>query len=242
MRVWLYAIVRDEAPIMPYFLRHYTPWVDKLIFYDGGSIDGTRGMIKACGKAELRDWPGSDGIVDDEFMDFANEKWKEARGHADWVVWVDADEFLYHPNMTGLLQSYLDEGVTLPRITGYTMASKAFPVTTGQIYDEVKTGFPDPAWGKSAIFRQDIAWTVGRHSVDCSKFTPVFSRHADILLLHYRALGPDYIRHRHLRNWARVPERCRQKNLGTNCDPAYTDHHSIEWLIAKTNEEHPNIV
>ena len=151
MTIWLYAIIRDEAPIMPYFLRHYAPWVDKLIFYDGGSTDGTREMIVACPKAELRDWAGSDALVDDEFHVFANTQWHEARGKADWVIWVDADEFLYHPKIQQLLAKYMANGIEVPKIAGYTMCSEKFPTTTGQIYEEVRNGFPDLIWSKPAI-------------------------------------------------------------------------------------------
>lgn len=230
MRIWLYSIVRDEAPILPYFLRHYTPWVERLIFYDDHSTDGTRGLIQGCSAAELRDWPGTHGIVDDEFTQFANEQWKEARGHVDWIIWCDADEFLYHPDIIGVLEHYIRTGVELPRIAGYTMVSDRFPTTPGQIHDEIKTGFFDPCWCKNAIFRGDIHWNVGRHSVNLGKFTPRMSRDADIKLLHYRCLGLEYLKARHARNWARVPDYCRSRNYGNNCSPGWDGHHGVKWF------------
>jgi glycosyltransferase involved in cell wall biosynthesis len=230
MTVWLFAICRNESKILPYFLRHYVPWVDKLIFYDDQSDDGTRELIKECPKAELRDWTGSHGIVDDEFTSFANEQWKEARGHADWVIWVDLDEFLYCPNISQVLQRYLKEGVSIPRIHGYTMVSQKFPTTAGQIYDEIKTGWRDVAWDKSAIFRENMIWNTGRHSIHYGKFRPKHSTQADIKLLHYRCLGMDYLRWRHNRNWERVPTRCRELNYGRNCEPGHDGHHGVDWF------------
>lgn len=242
MTIWLYAIVRNEAPIMPYFLRHYTPWVDRLIFYDGGSTDGTREMIAACPKAELRDWAGSDGIVDDEFLHFANEQWKEARGKADWVIWCDADEFLYHPNMLELLSGYLQDGVEVPQVSGYTMFSREFPTTKGQIYDEVRAGVPDDIWSKPAIFRSNMHWTMGRHGLDFTKFNPKSSAKSEIKLLHYRGLGMDYVRWRHNRNWERVPERCRQLNLGSNTSPDHTGHHGLGWFEEVMSRNLPHVI
>lgn len=242
MVVWLYCICKDEAPIMPYLLRHYSPWVTKLIFYDAASTDGTRGLIQECPNAELRDWPGGEGIVDDEFMDFANEVWKEAAGITDWMIFVDADEFLYHPEMTSLLQRYLGEGVEVPQIVGYTMLSATFPTTAGQIYDEVKTGVYDDIWSKSAIFRNRIRWNVGRHSIDTAYCNPKSSATAEIKLLHYRGLGMDYVDRRHRRNWARVPERCRQMNLGTNCNPDHAEHHSIAWFAQQIAANPPAVI
>lgn len=213
---------------MPYFLRHYVPWVEKLIFYDDQSDDGTRELIHECPKAELRDWPGTPGIVDDEFMSFANEKWKEARGKAEWVIWVDADEFLYHPHMLELLAAYLKDGVEIPMVQGYTMVSDKFPTTDGQIYDEVRTGMPSLEWSKAAIFRGNMRWNIGRHSFNISH--PKQSENADIKLLHYRCLGMDYLHWRHERNWDRVPDRCKALNYGRNCEPGHTGSYGADWF------------
>lgn len=244
MTIWLYAIIRNEALLIPYLLRHYTPWVDKIIFYDGHSTDGTREMISACPKAELRDWAGSDGLVDDEFHVFANTQWQEARGQADWVAWIDADEFLYHPKMRAVLQGYLDMGVEVPRIDGYTMCAQKFPTTTGQIYDEVKTGFPDLIWSKPALFqpRIDMRFTMGRHGIEFNACNPRRSESARIKLLHFRGLGLDYVRSRHARNWARVPARCREMNLGNNTQPGWTENHGVAWFETMLKKEWPEVI
>jgi hypothetical protein len=227
---------------MPYFLKHYAPFVTKFIFFDEFSDDGTRDIIRSCHTAELRDWEHSSGIQDDKFLEFANEKWKEARGHADWVIWVDADEFLYHPAITDVLRRYLADDIEVPQIQGYTMVSKAFPTAPGQIYDEVRCGFPDDIWGKPAVFRKHMQWTVGRHGVDYHQFKPKNSAHPELKLLHYRALGVDYVRWRHFRNWQRVPERCRRLNLGANTNPEYVGHHSLAWFEEMIGREWPEVV
>jgi glycosyltransferase involved in cell wall biosynthesis len=242
IRVWLYCIIRNEEKILPYFLRHYSPWVERMTFYDDHSDDQTRAILAHCPKAIVADWPGESGIVDDQFLEFANECWKDARGHADYVVFVDADEFLYHPNIVGVLQRYLQEDIDVPQIQGYTMVSKSFPITQGQIYDEVRTGFPDGIWSKPAVFRKHMWWTVGRHGPDYTRFNPKSSTHAEIKLLHYRGLGMDYVRWRHARNWARVPERCRRMNLGTNTAPDYTGHHGLSWFEEAIGKEWPNVI
>lgn len=242
MRVWLFCILRNECRILPYFLRHYVPWVEKLIFYDDQSDDGTRKLISSCPSAELRDWNGTHGIVDDEFMSFANEQWKEARGKADWVAWVDADEILFHPNITEVLSRYLQDGVEVPKVDGYTMFSDHFPTTTGQIYEEIRTGLPDTAWSKSAIFRVNIHWNVGRHSLNLDQFNPVRSETSEIKLLHYRCLGMDYLRWRHQRNWARVPDRCKALNYGRNCEPGHAGSYGADWFSQFDPKQLPNVI
>lgn len=227
--------------MMPYFLKHYSSWVDRLIFYDDESTDKTRVIIAGCPRAEYRPWPGSHGIVDDEFMDFANNQWREAFGHADWVIWVDADEFLYHPDMIGTLERYIREGVELPQIQGYTMVSDHFPTTDGQIYDEIKTGFPDDIWSKAAVFRSNMKWNVGRHSYDADIRLKKSSDY-DLKLLHYRCLGMEYLKERHARNWARVPEHCRQKNYGSNCSPGWAGHHGVAWFEEISKRPMKNVI
>lgn len=228
--------------MMGYFLRHYTRFCDKLIFYDDRSTDGTRELIHSCPEAELRDWPGGHGIVDDEFMDFSNEQWKEARGQADWVIWVDADEFLYHPDIKGVLADYLAKDVHHPWITAFTMVSDAFPTTDGQIYDEVKTGFRDTFWDKQAIFRGDIHYNVGRHSFDHTRFKYRPSDGPAIKLLHFRCLGLDYLKARHARNWGRVPERCRHFSYGVNCSPGFEGHHGVSWFEQQMKLPRENVI
>jgi hypothetical protein len=122
------------------------------------------------------------------------------------------------------------------------MVSKTFPTTSGQIYDEIKTGFPDNGWSKPAVFRGDIYWTVGRHGIDFSKCSPVVSPTAELMLLHYRGLGVDYVRWRHARNWERVPERCRSQSFGVNTSPGHDDHHGLDWFIEQIGKDWPNVI
>lgn len=232
MKIWVYAICRNEKPIIGYFLRHYSTFADKIIIYDGYSDDGTRDIISACPKAELRDWCGSNSLADDEFHVFANTQWHEARGQADWVFWCDCDEILYHPKIQQVLAQYLADGIEVPRIAGFTMCSDTFPTTEGQIYEEVRNGFPDPIWSKPAIFQPkiDMMYTMGRHGIEHNACNPTRSAVTQIKLLHFRCLGLEYLRQRHARNWARVPERCREMNLGTNTSPGYLQNHGVLWF------------
>lgn len=244
MTIWLYCICRNEARLMPYVLRHYTTFVDRLEFFDDRSDDGTRELIAACPKAVLTDWPYESGIQDDKFLDFANRKWKDACGKADWIIWIDADEFIYHPRIRELLADYQQKGISMPLIAGYTMVSDHFPTTDGQIYDEIKTGVPDNRWCKPAVFRENMVWTVGRHGIDDHRFKPITSPTAEIKLLHYRCLGMDWLKERHARNWARVPDRCRSLAFGANTAPGYAGGHGVAWFQELYNQlpHLPNVI
>lgn len=235
MKVWVYTICKNEVKMMPYFLRHYETFCDSIIIYDDKSDDGTRDVIKKCSKAQCRDWPGTHNeLRDDEFIDFAHEQWKEARGKADWVIWVDADEFIYHPNIHQVLERYLAEGVDVPFITGYVMVSDHFPTTNGQIYDEIKTGFRSDEWSKPVVFRKWIRWCVGRHSLDIgSDFNPVRSSDAVIKLLHYRYLGLDYVKARNTGNRYRQPDYTKRQTWGWNNELDAVGNYTLSWYVQK---------
>ena len=104
--------------MMPYFLRHYETFANRIVLYDDGSDDGTREIIESHPLAELKDYPLDTGIDDQDLIEFAESIYPEARGQADWVIWVDADEIIYHPELANKLQEYLDRGVKVPMIGG----------------------------------------------------------------------------------------------------------------------------
>jgi len=134
MTVWLYTVCRNEELLMPYFLRHYSKFVDRIIVYDANSTDRTREIVSQQPQVELRRFDYCEKFDDVAFVEFTSKQYLEARGRADWVIWVDADEFLFHNNITALLNSYLERGITLPLTQGYSMVSKEPPRGNLQIY------------------------------------------------------------------------------------------------------------
>ncbi len=150
MKVAVFAVMHNEAAMLPYWLRHYLPLADRVTIFDDHSDDGTPEMAAAFGCA-VRPCPGA-GLDDQEFVDFAAATYPEVRGEFDWCLWVDADEFIYHPDLRGRLAQYQAEGVALPHVAGYAMFANAFPTTAGQIYDEVKVGARAPFYDKPVVF------------------------------------------------------------------------------------------
>jgi glycosyl transferase family 2 len=52
--VHLYTFGWNEMPMIGFFLRHYEPWVDKFIFFDDGSTDGTLELLASKSNVEIR--------------------------------------------------------------------------------------------------------------------------------------------------------------------------------------------
>ena len=127
MRLHIYTVCWNEQELLPYYLRHYSQFAERIVVYDNQSTDATADIVRACSKAEHRIYD-TGGVFDDpEILRIKNTAYKESRGQADFVVVGDVDEILYHPQMADLLQKYKREGVTLPKTRGIDMVSWRFP-------------------------------------------------------------------------------------------------------------------
>lgn len=235
MRIHVYCICRNEERILPYFLRHYETLADAIYFFDDQSTDRTMELIKSSPISHYEVWPGSHGIVDDEFKEFAEQKYKRDRGVADWIIWADADELIYHPQIRALLEQYLAQGVEVPKVRGFGMVGKKFPTTKGQIYEELTTGYDAPVYAKPVVFqsRVDMRWHHGKHML-AEGFSPKQSEVAELKLLHYRWLEPEYVQGRNLNNWNRLDQRHRDGGYGWTCNPTWHGESSYDWYMAIT--------
>jgi hypothetical protein len=117
MRVVAISCVKNELDIIEAFVRHTLAGVDRLIVLDNGSTDGTRQIL-----GQLQAEGLSLSVVDDTspghyqslrmtalMRDHALEK-----HHADWILPLDADEFLVGSD----LQSVLAAGAAPARALG----------------------------------------------------------------------------------------------------------------------------
>ncbi|MEO6995763.1 MAG: glycosyltransferase family 2 protein, partial [Lacunisphaera sp.] len=104
MRLVAVSVVKNEADIIEAFVRHTLAWVDHHLIFDHDSTDGTREILGA-----LR----AEGLPIRLFTDEAIENLQDVRSHylsqlairdhdADWVLPLDADEFLTGYNRTTL--------------------------------------------------------------------------------------------------------------------------------------------
>ena len=253
MTIWLYTVVRNEAKIMPWFLRHYARFCDRITIVDDRSDDGTREMVKSrlagtlappC-EIVLEDYPHTSGLDDRDLLAFAKATYKRAHGSAHWCIWVDADEFLYHPDLLPTLERLRVAGIEVPLMRGYQMLSEVFPQESPapgatpdatretrvlpQITELITEGVEDPTYGKPCLFMPhvDMDWELGKHYVHGNLKR---GEYAGLKLLHYRCLGLDYLRERHARNYARCSQANLDSGLGVGTYPGWTGHMSEPWF------------
>lgn len=195
METHLYTICWNEADILPFFFRHYDPWVDRYIVFDNGSTDDSIELLTQHRRVELRKFPWS---KDRSFVlsqqDLYNNVWKESRGLADWVVITAIDEHLHVPQraMSDFLLGCARAGTTCVPALGYQMISEDFPQPHETLCLSRTRGAPWRHMNKLSLFNplalQETHYETGRH-----KALPVgrivFPRRDQLLLLHYKLIG-----------------------------------------------------
>lgn len=222
--------MRNESLMIRYFMRHYSSFCERIVVYDDRSEDDTADFARSAG-AEVRPCPYQ-GLDDIEAVALAQRTYPEARGQADWVMWVDADEFVYHPQLTERLAALKSTGITVPLIAGYSMVADEPPSGDGQIYDEIRKGFPDPSYTKSCVFDPaiNISWSTGRHEAYILDGTQVSVNEDDpIKLLHFRYLGAEWHIRRNVANYASLNLENKSRSHGREVYPGYEGPHSPDW-------------
>ena len=185
MKIHVHSIVWNAEYLMPYFLRHYTQFA-KVFIIDDHSTDKTVLIAKYFPDVKVETYPYKGLHNEDNHSKCLIDSCKRNSKDADWVMCVDQDEFIYHPDMHSILA--LNAGIMKPR--AYMMISKEVPKGKGQIYDEVKTGVRTPKFDKPVIFNPEIKLEFGngRHTVT-SEVEPIETA---LKLLHYKYLSRDY--------------------------------------------------
>jgi len=236
MRILIFVITHNTADTLPFFLRHYETFADEISAFDDHSTDGTREMLAAHPKVKLRDWPHKTGIDEDLFLAHWQEWYPKARGHFDWVMIVDPDEFLWALEMRALLANH---GAEVIRSIGWNMVGDGLPKDDGrQIWEINPIGVPAPVYSKSVVFRPhiEINWNRGKHALE--NCNPLVSSDYPIKLLHYRYMGADYTRAKNAKNYARCGLLSGDKGAAWSCSPSYDGpdkEHSPQWAeFAKT--------
>jgi len=184
--------------MIPHFLRHYRHLATHIFAFDNGSTDDTLPLL-----AREKDWvttvpfdPPGDSIVD-EARELFETAWQTSRGKADWVIIVDMDEHLYHPNLIGYLRYCASQGITAITAIGYEMSSEVFPTGDIPLWREITSGCRFARdFDKLSIFDPNavdsINYAVGRHAAS-PEGRVVYPERPEIKLLHYKKLSLDYL-------------------------------------------------
>lgn len=145
MKTSAYIICFNESEILPFAIRHYRQFCERVVIHDMGSTDGSQKIATDAG-CEVVQHDAKGEFDDRQNQGIKNACWKSAPDD-DFAVIVDADEFIYFPagaEMT--LDSYDKQNLAVVHPHGYEMLSDTYPTGSGQIYDEVKMGAKEVDW------------------------------------------------------------------------------------------------
>jgi len=221
MRIHLYALNWNEELIVPFFLRHYEPLVDRMVIYDDGSDDRSLELLAASPKVELRRF----AVHGDSFVLSAlaqyNHFWKESRSQADWVIVCNLDEHFYHPHFRDYLEQCSRNQITIIKAKGYQMVSCEMPPPDAVLAEVIGSGVRWHPLDKTAIFNPDaieeINFDPGRH--DCQpQGIVIYPPEIEVKMLHYKYLGLDYLSERSAELGARMRPADRRLHYGHQYD------------------------
>ncbi len=192
--IHLYCLCWNDARMLPHFFRHYDRLVDRYFVFDNGSTDQSIPMLQGHGKVELSHFEVTGDSFVAEESHLADTVWQGSE--ADWVIVTDIDEHLYHPDSLGYLRRCKDRNITAIRSIGYEMVSGYFPAGPERLFESVTTGRRSAGHDRLCIFDPRALTATnfgpGRH-VARPEGRVVWPDYPEILLLHYKNLGVDYL-------------------------------------------------
>lgn len=239
MKIWIFSVCRNNADIIPWYLRHYGQFADRILVWDDRSDDGSRELLKAHPSVTLFDCPWQ-GLDEDKNLHHAYDVYPSARRKADWCFWVDMDEFVVPgqftlgSNVAERMISTLFDPSQVILTAGFNMVGDGLPRNGywhKQIYELNPMGVSAPVYSKPVVFRPEakVRWVRGKHALE--ETTPSTSTKPLLKLLHYRFLGAAYTAQRNAKNF----ERAIDKGVAWTCGPEYRGadkEHSPEWAEA----------
>ncbi len=167
MKIWAYVTVWNEEKMLPYYLRHYLQFCERIIVLDNESTDSTLDICKQYNNVDVRTFSTNNTFNDFAHLDLKHQCIEEAKGNADYIIVSDCDEFIICDNITQFLK-YNNPSIVFP--AGFQMVSFDFPSNGEQIYDVVKSGYPDPWYSKPILINpnkvHNFRWIEGCHEID----------------------------------------------------------------------------
>jgi glycosyltransferase involved in cell wall biosynthesis len=202
-RFHLYFINFNDSYYLPFLAKHYA-FCERITMFDNYSTDNSVELAKSLG-FEVKYFGKQGELNDQHYLDVKNNCWKESRGHADYVIVCDADEFLFG--------DYNNVTCSLPMSDGYNMISNSLPK---QNITEINTGTFDVNYGKQIMFCPNRIYEINYvHGCHVNKAVGDITSHNTMKMLHYRMIGGVYrIINRHRVYLQRMSQFNHKHNMG----------------------------
>jgi hypothetical protein len=236
----LFTICYNEEKILPFFLDHYS-FCKKINIYDNNSTDNSVNIARNCTFANVNviNYDTNNTLDDSVYLQIKNNVWKNS--DCDYVIVVDMDEFLYHPNFEQFIN---DTQQPVYKPYGYNMVSESFPIS-GKFISQIKTGVPDINYNKQVLFSpntiSEINYTLGCHHadpLDKNGHSVTALQYNELKLLHYKNISIDYKLEKHKLYSSRFSEYNKQTGAGIH----YTDSRESQIDVFNQMLKHSTII
>lgn len=189
-----YFLCYNEEYILPHLLNYYSKFCEKIVIMDNQSTDRSLEIIKNYENVSVFQYDSNGELRDDFYLKLKNNLWKQSRGKADYVIVGDADEFIYHPNLSDFLNKSFRDEVTILKPKGYHMVADTDMDLDPEdnIFDLVKFGIREKVLDKMMIFDcnkiDEINFSFGCHFAS-PKGNIKIIEDDNFYMLHYKFLG-----------------------------------------------------
>ena len=248
MKIEAYIICWNESAILPFILDYWAvAGVDRLIVFDNHSDEKTLDILKGYSWIEVRDYDSGGHADDFKYREIKNNCWKNS--DADWVFIGDTDEVPYCPMG---VRRYLEErcaDVDIIQPCFYNLVAWKLPQFNPLYHLHQMPGVRVCKGGpnKVNLFRpsqvREMNFGLGAHH--CQPEGAAVSYREDIVWLHCKNLGVEYLLNRNRTLYERLPEKVKaEKRIATHYLPG-TDVHNVAsgladmWAESKSFEQYP---
>jgi hypothetical protein len=242
MKIHAYIISYNEEKLLPFTLDYYSTFCEKIFVYDNYSTDSSDEIYKKYDKVEVIKWDSGNEINENNYIKIKSEEYrKHSRNFdVDWVITIDCDEFVYHPNLVEKLKEYKERGITVVQTSGHEMVCETFPEYDGELLpNKVKIGSDKMTMlSKSVIFNPsiNIDFGVGAHYFNSNH--TVLSPSDEIKILHYKALSKEYVITIYDERFKRLSDLNKKNSWGTH----YSDINGFLNLMDNILKNNKNIL
>ncbi len=209
-KIHVYLLCYNEEYIIESILNYYDSFCSKIFLLDNYSTDRSVEIAKNFNNLTIIKWKKDNKKMDDKknihikinsYKQYSRKNGQYTTEVADWVIVVDMDEVLYHPNILKVLESYSKEGITVPQITGFDIISENKIDHTKSIINQYQYAIRTLGFDKRIIFNPefDISYSIGCHprgpGFENMKKTYGYktSNEHKLALLHYKHIGKRFI-------------------------------------------------
>ena len=234
--IHVYTVCWNEEKFLPFFIKHYGSFCDKIIVYDNESTDSTLDILAKNPNISVITYKTGNKINDNEYQRIKNTAWKQSRGKADFVIVCDTDELLYDKN-DNIKNTLKMSRNTIFRPEGYEMLSECFPSYEKPLRQQCK-GLPSQYYCKKIIFDPhcivDINYYPGCHEADPRGYVKTGT--SEFLLLHYKRIGVEYIVNRYRTFTERLSKQNIENKMGMHyfmTEQEITDEFNRMFAAAK---------